>query len=116
MPAATVDEYLGVLPPGKRSALERLRARIRELVPDAVEGMSYGMPAFRLDGRYFLGLGATRDRCSFYTGRAPIDAHPDELRGYRTWKGTLNFDADELLPDELVTRLVEARLAEFRPG
>lgn len=115
MPGLTVDEYLAALPPEKRSALERLRARIRALVPDASEAMSYGTPAFRLDGRYFLGFGATRDRCSFYTGRAPLDACAGELRAYRTWKGTLNFDADAPLPDELVTKLVEARLAEFRP-
>lgn len=114
--AKSVDEYLAALPPAKRVALERLRALIRAAAPDAIEGMSYGMPAFRLDDRYFLGFGATRDRCSFYTGRAPLDAFVDELRGYRTWKGTVNFDADAPLPDELVTGLVQARLTEFQRG
>jgi uncharacterized protein YdhG (YjbR/CyaY superfamily) len=116
MPAATIEEYLAAVPDDKRAALERLRAQIRAAVPDAVEVMSYGRPTFKLDGRWFMAYGATKQYCSFYTGRAPIIAHADELKGYRIWKGTINFRADDPLPEELVTRLLRVRIAEYRAG
>ena len=116
MAPQTIDDYLADLPDDKRRALERLRKLIRAAAPDASEAISYGRPAFRLDGRYFVGFGATRNQCSFFSGRAPIDAHAPELAPYRTWKGTINFRADQPLPADLVTQLVVERVAEFRAG
>lgn len=116
MAAATIDEYLASVPDDQRAALERLRGQIHAAAPDASEAISYGMPAFRLDGRWFVGFGVTKEHCSFYAGRAPVEAHAAELSGYRLWKGTINFRADQPLPAELVTKLVQVRLAEYRPG
>jgi uncharacterized protein YdhG (YjbR/CyaY superfamily) len=114
MPAATIDEYLAGVPDDKRAALQRLREQIHAAAPDATEAISYGMPAFKLDGRWFLGFAATKDSCSFYAGRAPLEALADELAGYRLWKGTINFKPDAPLPPELVTKLIQVRLAEHR--
>ncbi len=114
MAAATIDEYLAGVPDDKRAALERLREQIHAAAPDAIEAISYDMPAFKLDGRWFVGFAATKEHCSFYAGRAPIEAHADELTGYRLRKGTINFQPDRPLPAELVTKLVQARVAEHR--
>jgi uncharacterized protein YdhG (YjbR/CyaY superfamily) len=114
MPAATIDEYLAGIPGDKRTALEALRAQIRAVAPDAAEGISYGVPGFKLDGRYLVGFSATADACSFYTGRGALETFADELQGYRQWKGTINFPVDRPLPADLVTRIVQLRLAEFR--
>ena len=114
MTAQTIDDYLAEVPDDQRRALERLRELIRAAAPEAVETISYGRPALRLDGRYFVGFGVTRNGCSFFSGRAPIDAHAAELAPYRTWKGTINFRVDRPLPADLVTRLVLERVAEFR--
>ena len=114
MTAQTIDEYLAQVPDDQRRALERLRTLIRAAAPEAIETISYGRPAFRLDGRYFVGFGVTRNGCSFFAGRAPIDGHAAELAGYRTWKGTINFRVDQPLPDDLVTKLVVDRVGEFR--
>lgn len=111
---SSIDEYLAGVPDDKRAALQQLREQIHVAAPDAVEAISYGMPAFRLGGRYFVGFSATRQHCSFYPGRAPLDALASELAGYTVWKGTINFHADQPLPEELVTRLVRARLAEYQ--
>ncbi len=113
MTAMTIDDYLACVPDDQRAALTRLRSRIRAAAPQATEAMSYGLPAFRLDGRYFAGFGATKRACSFYAGRAPVRAFADELADYRTWQGTINFMADRPLPDALVAKLVACRLAEF---
>jgi uncharacterized protein YdhG (YjbR/CyaY superfamily) len=114
MPAATTDEYLAQLPTVQRAALSQLRELIRAEAPDAVETISYGLPAFKLDGRFFVGFGAAKRHCSFYAGAAPVRAHADELAGYRVLKGTVNFQPDQPLPAELVRKLVQVRLAEFR--
>jgi len=116
MTAQTIDEYLAPVPDDQRHALGRLRELIRAAAPEAIETISYGRPAFQLDGRYFVGFGVTRNGCSFFTGRAPLDAHAAALAGYRTWKGTINFRSDQPLPADLVTTLVHARVAEFRAG
>jgi len=109
----TIDDYLARIPEAQRAALERLRSRIGAAAPDATEAISYGLPAFRLDGRYFAGFGAKKRACSFYAGRVPVLAFADELAGYQSWKGTINFTADRPLPDALVDKLVECRLTEF---
>lgn len=112
MAIATVDEYLLRVPDDKRAALEQLRQQIRAIVPDATEVMSYGLPTFKLDGRWFVAFGATKKHCSFHAGAAPLKALAGELAGYRLGKGTINFPPDRPLPVELVRKLVEVRLAE----
>ena len=114
MGAPTIDEYLAGVPDDKRAALEQLRNQIRALVPDATEVMSYGLPTFKLDGRWFVACGATKKQLSFYAGAAPLDSLAGELAGYRLWRGTINFDADQPLPAELVKKLIKVRLAEHR--
>ena len=116
MASESIDAYLASLPEEKRVPLQRLREQIQAAVPEAREAIAYGRPAFKLDGRYFLGFGAARENCSFYTGRAPMVAYAAELAGYRLWKGTLNFRPDRPLPTDLVAKLVKVRLAEFRPA
>jgi uncharacterized protein YdhG (YjbR/CyaY superfamily) len=109
----TVDNYLALLPQDRRAALERLRAQIHAAAPDATEAISYGMPAYRLGDRYFLGFGATETHCSFYVGRAPLQVFAPQLAGYRVWKGTINFTPDRPIPDHLVEELVRCRLEEY---
>jgi uncharacterized protein YdhG (YjbR/CyaY superfamily) len=114
MTAATIDEYLGPLPEAQRSALEMLRSQVHAAVPGLVETIAYAVPGFRLERRWFLGFGATKSACSFYTGGAPLHELATELAGYRTSKGTINYPPDRPLPDDLVARIVAVRLAEFR--
>jgi len=114
MVAATIEEYLAGAPDDKRVALERLRAQIKAAVPDATESISYGVPTFKLDGHWFVAFGAAKNHCSFYAGAAPLEALVGELAGYRLRKGTINFPADRPLPADLVTKLIEVRIAEHR--
>ena len=112
--AATIDEYLARVPDDKRAALERLREQIHAAVPDATETISYGLPTFKLDGRWLVAFGVARKHCSFYAGGAPLEAMAGELTDYRLWKGTINFPADRPLPADLVRKLIKVRIAEHR--
>jgi uncharacterized protein YdhG (YjbR/CyaY superfamily) len=112
--ASTIDEYLAGVPDDQRAALQQLREQIHAAAPEAVEAISYGLPAFRLAGRFFAGFGSAKDHCSFYVGKAPLEAHKADLADYRLWKGTINFQPDRPIPADLVTKLVQLRLAEYR--
>jgi uncharacterized protein YdhG (YjbR/CyaY superfamily) len=108
-----VDAYLANIPDDMRDALESLRQAIRAAAPDAVEAMSYGAPAFRYRDRPLVAFGAAKNHCSFYVmAPAVMEAIADELEPYDTSKGTIRFTPDALLPDELVTKLVKARMAQ----
>ena len=111
--ARTIDEYLAALSAEKRAALQKLRKAIKAIVPKAEEGLSYGLPAFRLDGRPLVAFGAGANHCAFYPMSAiTVAAHKKDLAGYETSKGTIRFQADKPLPATLVRRLVKARVAE----
>ncbi len=108
----TIDEYLASVSDDKRAALETLRRRIKAAAPRAEECISYGIPAFRLDGRVLVFFAAARKHCSFFPGAHPIDALKDELMAYRVSKGTIRFDPAKPLPPTLVRKLVKARIEE----
>lgn len=107
----TVDGYLAALPDDKRAALERLRKIIRAAAPGAEECISYGLPAFRLDGRMLVWFGAAARHCAFYPGGV-VTEYAKELKNYDTSKGTIRFQPDDPLPAALVRKIVKARVAK----
>lgn len=115
-PARDIDAYLATLPPKTRAGLQKLRRIIRAAVPDAEEGFSYGMPAFRVDGRPLIGFAAARTHSSLYPmSSAVIRSLAAELEGYETSKGTIRFPPDRPPSARLVGKLLKARMAELRP-
>ena len=113
----SIDDYLAGLDPVPRAALERLRRTIAAAAPDAEEGWSYGVPAFRLGGRPLAAFAAAAKHCSYFPmSGAVVGAHADELAGYDTSKGTIRFAAEAGLPAALVRKLVAARRAEIERG
>ena len=114
--SAQVRTYLAALPADTRRHMRKLREAIRAAAPGAVESFGYGMPAFSLDGRPFIWYGAWKHHSSLYPlSKATASALAAEVKGYETsGKGTIRFRLDQPLPTDLVTRLVQARIAELR--
>lgn len=113
--AKDVDAYLGTIPIVARNALEDLRKAIRSAAPEAEEGYSYGVPAFKLHGKPLVCFAAFKNHCGFYPLSPEVLATFEaELSGYDTAKGTIRFDPTKPLPAALVKRIVKARLAELR--
>jgi len=108
-----VEAYLAKVPEPARTTLEKIRAMIRAAAPkEATEQLSYGVPSFRYKGG-LVGYAAFKKHCSFFPMQASLtDAMQEELKGYRTSKGTLQFAVDEPLPAALVKKMVKARVAE----
>lgn len=111
--ADDVDAYLAKVPEPARTTLEKLRATIRSVVPpETTEKLSYGMPAFHYKGA-LVAYAAFKNHCSFFPMQASLtDEMQEELKGYRTSKGTLQFPQDKPLPASLVKKMVRARIAE----
>lgn len=109
----TIDEYLAGLPDDKRAALETLRKTVKAVAPKAEECISYRLPAFRLNGKMLVAFGAALSHCAFYPmSSSTVEAFKDDLRQYKTSKGTIRFQADKPLPASLVRKLVKARIVE----
>lgn len=109
-----VEGYLAKVPEPARSTLRKVRATIRSAVPkDATEILSYGIPTFRHNGRNVVAYAAFKKHCSLFPLQASlIDEMADELKSYRTSKGTLQFPLEKPLPAGLLKKMVRARVAE----
>lgn len=112
--ATPINDYLRTVPEDRRRALEDLRAKIRSVVPDAEECISYGMPAFRLHGAVVAGFQATKNGGSYYPfSGSTLAAVARFVRAYEHTKSALHFSPHKPLPITLVRRLIKARLAEI---
>jgi uncharacterized protein YdhG (YjbR/CyaY superfamily) len=111
--AEEIDDYLRGVEEPKRSTLETLRRTILEVVPDAEQGISYGMPAFRLQGTTIAGFAAFNDHLSYLPHSGSVLGQcAGDLSGYTMTKGSLHFPVDQPLPKAVVKRLVTVRLRE----
>ena len=110
----TIDEYLAGLTAENRAALQKARQAIHAAAPKAAECISYGMPAFRLNGKLIAGFRAAASHCSFHPmSGATVATLQAELVGYDTSAGTIRFPARAGLPAALIRKLVKARIAEL---
>jgi uncharacterized protein YdhG (YjbR/CyaY superfamily) len=111
----TIDEYLASVTADHRAALQKLWQTIHAAAPETEECISYGIPAFRLNGRSLVFFGAWANHCSFYPGSSKtLKNFRHDLKGFRITKGTIRFSPDNPLPSALVKKLVKARIAEHR--
>jgi uncharacterized protein YdhG (YjbR/CyaY superfamily) len=107
----TVDEYLALVESNEvRASLAQLREIIRDEVPQAEEMMSYGIPTYKLHG-FLASFGAFKNHCSFFPGHTVAD-FTEQLKGFKTSKGTVQFPHTQPLPEGLVRAMLRARLAE----
>jgi uncharacterized protein YdhG (YjbR/CyaY superfamily) len=107
-----VDEYIAAAPESARSRLNEMRAAIRSAVPaEAVEIISYQIPAFKLK-RVLVWYAAFSEHCSLFPSASVIEEFRDELAGFTTSKGTVQFPMSKELPTALIKKLVKARVTQ----
>jgi uncharacterized protein YdhG (YjbR/CyaY superfamily) len=109
----TVSEYHAAFPPETRERLNSIRELIREAAPDAVETISYNMPAFRLR-RILVYYAAFQNHISLFPPGTAISFFKDKLSGYHTSRGTIQFPHDKKLPLTLIRQVVKYRVREER--
>ena len=106
-----IDNYIASFPEETQIVLDKMRAIIKKAAPDTVEVISYGMPAFRLNGNlvYFA---AWKTHIGFYPHSSGIAAFKKELSIYKSSKGAVQFPLDKPLPSGLITKIVKFRIKE----
>ena len=114
MPPGEIDSYLEGLDEPQRRTLQQVRESIRAVVPDAEECISYGMPAFKVQGRTVAGFAAFKNHLSYLPHSGSVlGSLSDELASFDQTKSSLHFPVGRPLEPDLVRKLVEARLAEL---
>jgi uncharacterized protein YdhG (YjbR/CyaY superfamily) len=111
-----IAEYLAELSEDQRAAFERVCSIVRDAVPDAAEGKSYGMPAFRWKGRPLLGFRAFQKHLSVTAFSADvIAAVKDDLPDFDVSKGMIRFTPEQPIPEDVLRKVARLRLAELAP-
>lgn len=108
----TVTEYIGSFPAGVKKKLKEMRSIIKNAIGGKPEEkISYSMAAFDMDG-IVVWFGGFKNHVSLFPKASGIAAFKDQLGNYKTSKGAIQFPLDQPLPAELITRIVQHRLAE----
>jgi uncharacterized protein YdhG (YjbR/CyaY superfamily) len=104
----SINEYISTFPPNVQLLLETLRKAIKEASPDAIETISYNMPAFKYSGRILVYFAAHTKHIGFYPGNSVTnEVFKDDLISYETSKGTVKFPFDNPIPVRLVKKIVK---------
>lgn len=116
MSAQEIDQYLDDLEEPKKTTLTRLRQTILDILPEADQGISYGVPAFKVGGKTIAGFAAFKNHLSYLPHSGSVFPQLSaELEGYSTSPGALRFGVDEPLPAPLVRKLIATRLRQAFP-
>ncbi len=108
----TINDYIRGFPRGVRERLQGVRRTIRAAAPDAKESISYGIPAFTLQGRGLISFAGWKEHISIYPVPSGSAALNKQLAAYKTGKGTLQFKLDRPMPYALIARIVKARMKD----
>lgn len=106
-PYSTTDEYLANFSDETREKLEMMRKTIKEVAPEAKEKIAYGIPTFTYHGN-LVHFGGYKGHVSLFPGAAPVEMFKEQLKGYETSKGTIQFPLDKPLPIDLIRKIVLA--------
>jgi uncharacterized protein YdhG (YjbR/CyaY superfamily) len=110
--ANSIDEYIAEFPPENQRVLEELRALIKASAPEATETISYAIPTFDLNGKHLVHFAGYAKHIGFYPTGSGIEAFENELKPYKSGKGSVQFPLGQPLPTDLIRRIVEFRVAQ----
>jgi uncharacterized protein YdhG (YjbR/CyaY superfamily) len=112
MKFTSINEYISSLPKDAQKAMEEIIATIKSVVPDAEGHISYNMPAFKVNGEYFIHFSAWKNHIGMYPIPAGNDAFQKQIKLYRSAKSSLNFPLDQPMPIKLIEKFIKFRIAE----
>lgn len=107
-----IDEYISLQDIVVKEKLQILRKTILDVVPKAEEVISYGMPAFKINGSVIVYFAAHKSHIGFYPTGTGIEAFKDELSNYKWSKGAVQFALDKTLPLTLIKKMVKFKFKE----
>ena len=112
MKFTSINEYISTLPENAQKAMREIIAAIKDNVPDAEEHISYNMPAFKVNGEFFIHFSAWKNHIGMYPIPAGNEAFQKQIELYRSAKSSLNFPLDKPMPIQLIKKVIKFRIAE----
>ena len=112
MKFVSINEYVSSLPENAQKAMSEIIATIKAKVPSAEESISYNMPAFKVNGEYFVHFSAWKKHIGMYPIPAGNEAFQKQIESYRSAKSSLNFPLDKPMPIKLIEKVIKFRIAE----
>lgn len=100
------DDYINSFPPEVQVRLNQIRNIILTLAPTAIESMSYGMPAYKLNGKPLVYFAGYKNHIGFYATPSGHEAFANELSKYKQGKGSVQFPLNQPLPIGLIERMI----------
>ncbi|NMC56718.1 MAG: hypothetical protein GYA50_05820 [Eubacteriaceae bacterium] len=107
----TIDEYIVQFPADIAQILQKIRDVISKAAPEAKEKISYGMPTFFLNGN-LVHFAAQKNHIGFYPAPSGIEKFKEQLEGYKSSKGAVQFPYNKPIPYDLITEIVKFRVSE----
>lgn len=107
-----IDAYIEGFPDETQKRMRDIRDIIREEAPEATERICMRMPTYELDGKWFLHFAGFQKHIGFYPQPERIEAFAEQLQGYKTSKGTVQFPHNRPLPLELIREMARYRVPE----
>ena len=105
-----VDDYIQSFPAEVQQVLHEVRATVRNTAPQATEEISYGMPAYKVNGKPLVYFAAFKNHIGFYATPTGHEAFANELSKYKQGKGSVQFPLNQAMPLKLIARIVQYRL------
>ena len=112
MKFTSINEYVSSFPENAQKAMSEIIATIKAKVPNAEGHISYNMPAFKVNGEYFIHFSAWKNHIGMYPIPAGDEAFQKEVESYRSAKSSLNFPLDKPMPVKLIEKVIKFRIAE----
>jgi uncharacterized protein YdhG (YjbR/CyaY superfamily) len=113
MDAQTIDEYIARFPQSTQKILNQVRKTISKVAPEAVEVMSYGIPTFDLKKKHLIHFAAYEHHIGLYPGAQAVEVFRDEIKSYKTSKGTIQFPIDKPMPIDLIQKITKFRVDQI---
>ncbi len=107
-----IEEYGLSFPKKVQTILKKLRRIVKDKAPDALEGMSYGMPGYKTNGKPLIYFAAYKNHIGLYATPKGHEAFSKDLAKYKQGKGSVQFPLDEPMPYELIERIVALRVKQ----
>jgi uncharacterized protein YdhG (YjbR/CyaY superfamily) len=111
-PFKNVDEYISIFSDDIQELLVQMHSTIKSAAPEAIESISYGMPAFKLNNKPLVYFAAFKNHIGFYATPTGHAEFAKELSKYKQGKGSVQFPINEPLPLDLIHKIVKFRVNE----
>jgi len=107
-----IDDYIAEFPSNIAQILNEIRQVIQQSAPQAMEAISYNMPAFKMNKKVLVYFAAYKNHIGFYALPSGNNAFQQDLKKYKTGKGSIQFPLEEKMPVELIQKIIKFRLKE----